>query len=241
MALSRLLVIFAAAALAIAWLGACTDADLRLAAAMYDRAAGAFPMRHAWLAETFSHAWMKNLMVLLAACALLATVFPRARWPKALRLRLKVVALSALLVPLAVTLLKQASSAHCPWDLRDFGGTQAYVRLIDAALAGAPAGHCMPAGHASGALWLVSLTVLWLPGQPRKAAAVACATLGFGFALGWMQQLRGAHFLTHTLWSMWIACAIVCLLHAWVMRDRPLALEGNLRIEPGTQVGDRTV
>jgi hypothetical protein len=24
-----------------------------------------------------------------------------------------------------------------------------------------------------------------------------------------MQQLRGAHFLTHTLWSVWIAAALV--------------------------------
>ena len=30
-----------------------------------------------------------------------------------------------------------------------------------------------------------------------------------GAASGWLQQMRGAHFLTHTLWSMWISCAIV--------------------------------
>lgn len=210
---------FALCALAIAWLGACTNVDLALAGAMYDHAAGAFPLRHAWLAETFSHVYMKNLLVLLAVCAMLAAAFPRPHWPRDLRLRLRVVALSSLLVPLVTTLLKQASSAHCPWDLHRFGGSHAYVRLFDAALSGAPAGHCMPAGHASGALWLVSLAVLWLPRRPRRAAAVAGAALGFGFALGWMQQLRGAHFLTHTLWSMWIACAIVWLLHAWMSRS----------------------
>jgi len=31
--------------------------------------------------------------------------------------------------------------------------------------------------------------------------------------VGWMQQLRGAHFLTHTLWSIWIAVLIVYLLY----------------------------
>lgn len=38
------------------------------------------------------------------------------------------------------------------------------------------------------------------------------ALLAGGLALGWMQQLRGAHFLSHTLWSAWIACAIVLAL-----------------------------
>lgn len=239
------LLMLAACALAIAWLGACTDVDVRLAGAMYDRASGTFPMRHAWLAETFSHAYMKNVLLLLGACVLLPAAVdwwrPRS-WSQTFRLRLRVVALSSLLVPLVTTLLKQYSSSHCPWDLADFGGTHAYVRLLDAALSGAPAGHCMPAGHASGALWLVSLTVFWLPREPRKAVAMACATLGFGFALGWMQQLRGAHFLTHTLWSMWIACAIVYLLYARVVRGWTLAsLKRSLRVEPGTQIGDRTV
>jgi membrane-associated PAP2 superfamily phosphatase len=27
-----------------------------------------------------------------------------------------------------------------------------------------------------------------------------------------MQQLRGAHFLTHTLWSLWIALATVFII-----------------------------
>lgn len=234
----KALLMLAAGALAIAWLGACTDVDLRLARAMYDPASGAFPMRHAWLAETFSHTYLKNVMLLLAACALLPAAIdcwrPRS-WPNGFRLRLRVVALASLLVPLATTLLKQASSSHCPWDLADFGGAQAYVRLLDAALAGVPAGHCMPAGHASGALWLVSLTVFWLPQRPRKAAAAAVAALGFGFALGWMQQLRGAHFLTHTLWSMWIACAIAYLLYAWVRPSFPETQPGRRATRTGRQ------
>ena len=237
------LMLFAACALAIAWLGACTNVDLRLADAMYDHAGHIFPMRHAWLAETFGHLYMKDFLVLLGACAVVPAIYdwwrPRARWTLMFRLRLRVVALSALLVPLAATMLKKASSSHCPWDLTDFGGSQTYVRLLDAVLSGAPAGHCMPAGHASGALWLVSLTVFWLPARPRKAAAVFCATLGFGFAVGWMQQLRGAHFLTHTLWSMWIACAIVYLLHAWVVQGwRPALLKRLPSFQPGARIAD---
>lgn len=37
------------------WLGRCTDIDLMLADALYDPGLHAFPWRHAWLTETFSH------------------------------------------------------------------------------------------------------------------------------------------------------------------------------------------
>jgi membrane-associated PAP2 superfamily phosphatase len=36
--------------------------------------------------------------------------------------------------------------------------------------------------------------------------------LGFGFLLGWVQQMRGAHFLFHTLWSMWISSLIILVM-----------------------------
>ena len=47
---------------------------------------------------------------------------------------------------------------------------------------------------------------------------VSCALL-FGLGVGWVQQLRGAHFLTHTLWSGWIACALVLLNYSLAKRQ----------------------
>ena len=218
MTFKRTVLIMVAAAAAIAWIGQFTDIDMQLARAMYDQNIAAFPMRHAWLADSFSHVYVKGLLVLLGSAVCLVAAFDTAR-PRATlgghhRRCLRLVALSALLVPLVTGMLKRASSSHCPWDLAGFGGTEAYVRLFDAAIRGAPGGHCMPGGHASGGLWLIALAAFWLPHQPRRAGGVFCAALAFGFWLGWMQQLRGAHFLTHTLWSMWVACAIVGVLYA---------------------------
>ena len=206
----------AACALIIWWLGACTDVDLRLADAMFDRLHGVFPWREAWLAATFNHRILKAVLTVAAASAIAAAiadaVWPRERLGQVRRLRLRIVALAAVLVPLVTSLLKSHSIAHCPWDLARYGGAEPYVRIFEALPLGASAGHCLPAGHASSALWLVSVAVLWLPGAPRKALLAAVLSLAAGFAVGWMQQLRGAHFLTHTLWSMWIACAIVFAL-----------------------------
>jgi membrane-associated PAP2 superfamily phosphatase len=227
-AAKRIAAALAGAAVLIFWLGRRTDIDLLLADAVFDAGTGQFPWRHAWLAETFNHVMVKQVLVLAGIGFVLAAALDawRGRGKPGrdvlASLRLRIVALSALLVPLLVSALKQASDSHCPWDLARYGGTQPYVRLLESLPAGAVAGHCLPAGHASGALWLVALAVFWLPARPRRAAAAAMAALLFGAVVGWLQQLRGAHFLTHTLWSIWIACALVLVLvlalQAWQAR-----------------------
>jgi len=220
-ALRRLVAGLAMAAAAIVLLGAVTDIDLRLADAFYDAHAHAFPWRHAWLTERFGHGIVKMVLTALAVCLVAVSAadgavraYNRRRsgagWlPSWWRTRLAVLAASSVLVPLATSLLKRASHSHCPWDLARYGGSHAYYRLLDSMPDWVAAGHCLPGGHASTALWLVALAVFWLPHQPRTAASIAALMLGAGGALGWLQQMRGAHFLTHTLWSMWIATAIV--------------------------------
>jgi membrane-associated PAP2 superfamily phosphatase len=136
------------------------------------------------------------------------------------RTGLRVLALSAVCVPLAISLLKQVSVSHCPWDLQRYGGHEPYVRLLEWLPAGVPAGHCMPAGHASSALWLIGLATFWLPHRPRMPAAMGGLALAFALVVAGIQQLRGAHFLTHTLWSVWIAVLIVDLLYRWLARRR---------------------
>lgn len=219
-ALIRSMLLLAATALVLVWLGRGTDIDLVLADRMFDRAAGVFPWRHAWLTEAFSHGILKLALTAAAVLTVLAAAVDlvRPRLAPGLRLRLRIVALSAILVPLVTSTLKRESIAHCPWDLERYGGGEAYVRLFDALPQGALAGHCLPGGHASAALWLLSLVVFWLPHAPRKAMAAAAATAAFGLAVGWMQQLRGAHFLTHTLWSLWIAVALVLAVTACLQR-----------------------
>ncbi|QOL50569.1 phosphatase PAP2 family protein [Massilia litorea] len=205
-----------ATALIILWIGLSTDIDLMLADRMYNAGLKAFTWRHAWLTETFSHVILKTLLTLGAAYFIAAAVWdawrPGAGRAPVDRLRLRVVGLSAMLVPLVISMLKQASVAHCPWDLARYGGTEPYLRLFDALPLGVHPGHCLPAGHASSALWLVSLCVYWLPRRPQGARLVALAAMLFGGLVGWMQQLRGAHFLTHTLWSIWLACAVVLVV-----------------------------
>ncbi|TWI69818.1 membrane-associated PAP2 superfamily phosphatase [Pseudoduganella lurida] len=202
-------------ALGILWLGTFTDLDLRLADLLYDPATHLFPWRHAWLTERFGHEFLRRLMTVLALIPMVlagADLVLRGRLLGRWRPQVGFVALCAIAIPAVTSLLKHASSSHCPWDLARYGGHEPYLRLLDHVPALVEAGKCLPAGHASSALWLVAIGVFWLPHRPGTALRVAGLALLPGVALGWLQQMRGAHFLTHTLWSVWIAVAIAFAL-----------------------------
>ncbi|HEX2529920.1 MAG TPA: phosphatase PAP2 family protein [Burkholderiaceae bacterium] len=125
---------------------------------------------------------------------------------------LRVVVASSVLAPLLTSVVKSNSIHACPWNLQRYGGSAPYLRLFETLPAQAAAGHCFPAGHASGALWLAAFAVFWLPDRPRLAAAAFAVGLMPGIALGWVQQMRGAHFLTHTLWSIWLSSLVIAIL-----------------------------
>jgi membrane-associated PAP2 superfamily phosphatase len=212
--------LLAASALLILLIG-MGDIDLLLADLMFDFHVHEFPWQHVWLTEAFGHGTLKTMLTVLGALPIAACVWDlwrgarrRRALPEWWRLRMRLMSLCVILIPLVTSLLKRASRSHCPWDLERYGGYQPYYRLLEHMPRWVEAGHCLPGGHASSALWLVGLAVFWLPHNPRKAADVALCALGFGAAVGWMQQMRGAHFLTHTLWSVWIACAVLAALLA---------------------------
>lgn len=204
------------AAILLVWLGRWTNADLYLADLMFDFGSNTFPLRTQLLFEHFFHHTMKALMIAVAlvpATMLLADGFNNWQlFGGVTRRKLAVVVASAMLVPVAISALKAVSIHHCPWNLARYGGFAPYLRIFDSLPAGVSAGHCFPAGHASSALWLASIAVFWLPDHPAKACAAFAAGLCPGLVLGLAQQARGAHFLSHTLWSAWVAALIVVVL-----------------------------
>lgn len=193
-----------------------TNVDLILADYYFDFQTNHFDWKSSWFAQQLMHVYVKDCIMTLGF-ALIGFVLVDAvmafswvtRW---VRIRLSFTAVAAVLVPLIISVLKQHSALHCPWDEQRYGGTAPYLRLFDTIPSSMEAGHCFPAGHASTGLWLASFCVFWLPHRPRVAVGVFFAGLGVGLVLGWVQQMRGAHFLSHTLWSMWIASAIIFIM-----------------------------
>lgn len=175
-----------------------------------------FAWRDAWWSSGLLHdggRW-------LAGCVLALLVWDAARpftpGPSKAQRRywLGVVVVSMLLVPM----LKRFTATSCPWDLAEFGGAAAYVphwllRVTD----GGP-GHCFPSGHAVSAFAFFGLYFLWRPHRPKAARAMLALTLLAGALFGWAQLVRGAHFLSHTLWSGWLCWALATVAQASASR-----------------------
>ena len=98
-----------ASALAILWLGNATNIDLALADSAFDRVTQTFPMQHAWIAEMFNHVILKAILSALAALSVVLALWdafrPYRSWSVSRRVGMRVVALSAVLVPLSIRVL----------------------------------------------------------------------------------------------------------------------------------------
>lgn len=197
-------------------LGQFTYIDLMIEDYYFDANTQQFIWKNTWFAKDFMHGYVKYVITdfgrLLLLVVILDYIFPCRIISQWLRLRLRFVAIASIIIATSVALIKHFSALHCPWDVTRYGGFAPYTRLFDAVSGTVQAGHCFPAGHATVGLWLAALCVFWLPQQPKKASAVFSAGLSLGFALGWVQQMRGAHFLFHTLWATWLATLVVVVM-----------------------------
>jgi len=189
-----------------------------------------FPLRSAWLLEAVLHDALRQactlLWVLLTAWAL---------WPARGRLRharifaisrterlwvLALVSLSLLLVGF----IKARSTTSCPWDLALFGGQARYVSHWSLALADGGPGRCFPGGHASSGFGFVALCLPWLlpPAGSARAPAPGWRWLALivstGLVAGTVQTLRGAHYPSHTLWTL-VICGAVSIT-GWRLAQR---------------------
>lgn len=183
--------------------------DLWLADQAYDHSTNSFPLKDIWFTAIFMHVWLKYFMVLVAvSCIGLLVHQIRSTQPflsPTQIANLKIIASAALILPITIGTLKAMSPIHCPWDLARYGGYALDWSFgIDQAK-----GKCFPAGHVTSTSWLMAFTFIFLPFAKTKARWVWIATFGLAFFTGWIQQLRGAHFLCHTLWSLWISWAII--------------------------------
>lgn len=198
-------------ALALAWDASCLDLPLaRLAGS-----AQGFPWRDHWLLAGVLHEGARRLAWLLALALCLGVWWPwgpLARLAPGERLQL---ALSTLAAALVVSLIKAGSHTSCPWELHAFGGLAQYASHWTLRDDGGT-GHCFPAGHAATGFSLSGGYFVFLRTQPRLARRWLAGALALGTVLGLAQQWRGAHFMSHTLWSAVVCwCTAGAIAAAW--------------------------
>lgn len=193
---------------------ALTPLDYALARHWFDPATRSFPLRHAFLTEGLLHDGMKFVVVGFALGVLLAWLLSFVLPDMAGRRRQLIWTVGGMALATAtVSLLKHNSALHCPWDLAEFGGYAPFHGLLDMLPPAIAPGHCFPGGHASGGYALMALYFGFRHSDPKAARLGLAVSVMAGTLMGWAQVMRGAHFLSHNLWSAWIAWTAMAVLY----------------------------
>lgn len=127
-------------------------------------------------------------------------------------------ALTVLAALAAVSLVKNTSHTSCPWDLAEFGGVARHVSHWAWKVDDGGPGRCFPAGHASAAFAYVGGWFALRRGAPGAASVWLRTALLAGFVLGLAQQWRGAHYMSHTLWTGWLCWTVALAIDAVAAR-----------------------
>lgn len=189
---------FAVALLAI-W---AYELDWRVSRAIYGWQGYRWLLKHWFVTETLMHRVGRNASIAawLGVVVAWAVAMRRPAYA-AWRAPLGYLCLSVLLTTLTVSWIKSWSNMDCPWDIDGLGGVRPYLQLFDVRPTSLRHASCFPAGHASGGYAWMALyffSILTKPHWRRRGLAVGIAA-GALFGIG--QQLRGAHFLSHDVWT----------------------------------------
>lgn len=189
-------------------------------------------LQHIVLTTEIIHVGGKRLSALawLVVVALAIAAWRKDDWAH-LRRPLVCLALSVVVSTLLVSYLKHVTHMDCPWDLTAYGGGRPYFGLFDARPASLRSSGCFPAGHASAGYAWVALYFFFLSTRPAWRWFGLGVGLAAGLVFGISQQLRGAHFLSHDVWSLMLCWLTALLLHRatvrWSLARAALAARRN--------------
>jgi membrane-associated PAP2 superfamily phosphatase len=214
----------------VAAAGAFTALDIALARAwFFDAATVRFigAGDGAWWARDLIHgiggAAVRGIAVAGIVGWLIARRQPRfSQWRRAA----SYVMVSATVGLLLVGLLKNLSNVDCPRALTLFGGSRPYVHLFADRPDALPWARCFPGGHsASGFAWF---TLYFALRERRRRWALATLGLaaGIGTLFAFGQEARGAHFLSHDVWSAALLWFTALGIYVW-------SYAGTLHADPG--------
>ncbi len=192
-----------------------SNLDIWLADQWYALEGGQWAWRNHWVSYELIHHHGKQMIIAIGLLALTLIVLSFFRpglrnWRAPMSYLLSTMAV----VPVLITKFKDFSPVVCPWDLSRYGADEPYIRTFDHQFGFTEIGQCFPAGHASGGFILLAMYFAALPFVKRPARYLLPGLIvGWIFALG--QQSRGAHFLSHDLWTLaicWFASLGIFLL-----------------------------
>ena len=205
----------------VAWFINYTEFDLKVADFLYGWEGGEYlhqwPLRNAFLERYILHDYGHHLVVIAAISLLFITISSRyiiALTPY--KNGFLYLLLSFIITVVIVGILKKTTHVNCPWDLIRYGGLQPLVGTFDALPSNVKPGHCFPGGHATGGYGWIGLFYFCRMYFPKWRWLALLIVLGLGITFDVTQQLRGAHFLSHGMWTLaisWWICTLLYLLY----------------------------
>ncbi len=195
--------------------------DVHLANLFFDFDNRRWTAGESWWANQLLHKTGRDFIALIAIFSLLGFL---ASWIsihlRPWRRACGYAVLSIVLTTSLVFLGKKYTNVDCPWDLAMYNGSRPYVHIFSDKPDNIDTGRCFPGGHSSGAFSLLFLYFL-LRDKNRR---LAFAGLGFALLLGSLysygQWVRGAHFISHDVWSAFIAWFVALGLYRGLFKGR---------------------
>lgn len=191
--------------------------DLWISRHFYNTALNNWPYKEHWLTEKVLHSGGQYFTILITAVlffSLLISFLPNfgLYW---YRRHLSFLFLASICGPIIIILLKSSTHIYCPWSLSLFGGDKPYVRLFDYASKSLKVGYCFPGAHAGTGFAFVSIYFfLFAVKQEYKVYGLVFGLI-LGGAFGVAQEMRGAHFLSHDVFSLavcWFSSLVLFIL-----------------------------
>ena len=143
-------------------------------------------------------------------------------------IKLSVIFVGVLLTIAIVAVFKDNTTYLCPWYLKPFGGTHDSIPLLslfDVNQYGR--NHCFPAGHASGSYGWLALPFILFPLKTPQFRKWMSLVIGISFSFTVVQNLRGAHFISHDFITISLALFstyLSLLFHNFLMKKRNICL-----------------
>ena len=179
--------------------------DLWIAHQFYDPANNQWPFRSLFATETLLHDFAQTLVKLIGLVTIVMVIISRVfESLTPYRTPLTYLLLASATGPLIVTFLKNITHIQIPWHLAEFGGDMPYIRLFDSVDQTLPIGHAFPGGHSSAGFAFFSVYFLFHYYAPSYRYYGLAIPLALGLLFGGDQEIRGAHFVSHDLMSLFI-------------------------------------
>lgn len=189
-----------------------------------------WPYKSLFITNEILHTGGRDLVVLLAAfnvIGIIMSFFVKSVRPY--RKHLLFVLIASATGLLIVNILKNTTHIYTPWSLKIFGGDKPYIRVFDAVPFESSVGHAFPGGHSSGGFAVISVYFVLFAKNNKYQYYGLVIPLMLGICFSITQEIRGAHFLSHDLFSF-VICWISSLV--WSLIFYPGSLREKIYRQP---------